>query len=77
MVYIPTGYSAYLDLQQLGFETTKIWWYNPRNGESTFLEETSTKEIRNFTPPSNGRGNDWILVLDNAKMDFPPPGTFK
>ncbi|MBE0653948.1 MAG: glycoside hydrolase family 140 protein [Bacteroidales bacterium] len=77
MVYIPTGLSAYLDLQNLDFETTKIWWYNPRNGEYTFVEETAAKGIKDFSTPSKGRGNDWILVLDNAEMDFSPPGSLK
>lgn len=27
-----------------------------------------------FTPPTCGKGNDWVLVLDDARMKYPPPG---
>jgi hypothetical protein len=30
--------------------------------------------IQNFTPPSSGRGCDWVLVLDDAAKGYPPPG---
>jgi len=29
---------------------------------------------REFTPPSSGPGNDWVLVLDDVDKNFPPPG---
>ena len=29
---------------------------------------------REFTPPIHGKGNDWVLVLDDAAQGFPPPG---
>ena len=28
------------------------------------------KGTRKFTPPSGGRGNDWILILDDAARGF-------
>ncbi|SPE59748.1 hypothetical protein SBV1_3480009 [Verrucomicrobia bacterium] len=28
-----------------------------------------------FTPPDVGELLDWVLVLDDAGMKFPPPGT--
>ncbi|MCL1821295.1 MAG: hypothetical protein FWG22_00560 [Prolixibacteraceae bacterium] len=55
-------------------EQVKVWWYNPRNGEVTEIGVFPTKGMRKFDPPSGGRGNDWILVLNNAKAYFPPPG---
>jgi hypothetical protein len=30
--------------------------------------------IQVFTPPSSGRGCDWVLVLDDASKGYPPPG---
>jgi hypothetical protein len=28
-----------------------------------------------FTPSSNGRGNDWVLVVDDEARKFPVPGS--
>jgi hypothetical protein len=32
-----------------------------------------TKGFQTYTPPTNGRGNDWILIIENAEMNFPLP----
>jgi hypothetical protein len=66
----------------------KAWWYNPRNGAATLIGEFPRTEAgdresdvhrgdisREFTPPSSGPGNDWVLVLDDAAKNFPAPGT--
>jgi hypothetical protein len=29
--------------------------------------------VQFFTPPSSGRGCDWVLVLDDTSRGFPPP----
>jgi len=31
--------------------------------------------IQTFVPPTSGRDNDWILVLDDANAGFPVAGT--
>lgn len=74
MVYIPTGWNAEINLLRCGWVRAKAWWYNPRNGEVTEIGTFQGRDIRTFTPPTKGRGNDWVLVLDNAKTNFPPPG---
>ena len=30
--------------------------------------------FHDFTPPSSGPDNDWVLVLDDASKNFPAPG---
>jgi len=36
----------------------------------------SKKETARFVPPGTpGRGNDWVLVIDDAARGFPAPGT--
>ena len=43
----------------------KAGWHDPRNG--SFLpthQAVSDREESSFTPPSSGRGNDWVLVID-------------
>ena len=71
----------------LSGKSYKAWWYDPRNGAATLIGEFPRTEAgdresdvhrgdisREFTPPSSGSGNDWVLVLDDAAKHFPPPG---
>ena len=75
MVYIPTGYGASLDLNLCGWPKAKGWWYNCKTGEATEIGEMETNQVKTFTTKSGGRGNDWILVLDNSDKGFAAPGT--
>jgi hypothetical protein len=61
--------------EKLSGKTINAYWYDPRLGTSTFIGEFPKKDSRTFTPPSSGRGNDWVLVLDDASRNFPAPGT--
>jgi len=60
--------------EKLSGSVIRAWWYDPRLGTSIPIEEFSKTESRTFTPPSSGRGNDWVLVLDDAARNFPSPG---
>jgi hypothetical protein len=73
-VYFPTGWSAEIILDKLGAKSVTAYWYDPRKGESKLIDTISGTGTRKFTPPSNGRGNDWILVLDDLSKGFKAPG---
>lgn len=49
-------------------------WFDPRYGVSFTIHRSGNEGIQTFSPPSQGRGADWILVLDDANAGFPPPG---
>mgnify|MGYP000956215604 CR=1 FL=1 len=72
-VYFPTGWSAEIDLRKLGMQAIHAYWYNPRNGETTLIETIEVMRPWKFTPSSTGRGNDWILILDDASRGFDFP----
>jgi hypothetical protein len=55
----------------------KASWFNPRNGETTAIGEFANTGEREFTPPTSGENNDWVLVLDDVTQHFPKPGTDK
>jgi hypothetical protein len=74
MVYTAQGRKFTVRLGKLSGEQVKGWWYNPRSGAAQALEVFDNKGEREFTPPSEGFGGDWVLVLDDASKNFPAPG---
>ncbi len=78
LVYIPTGKPVSIETSRLegGMQKIRAWWYNPRNGQSTLIGEfKNTGGILSFDPPGEtARGNDWVLVLDDAFLTFSIPG---
>jgi len=52
-----------------------VSWYDPRYGAGFVLHTGDNAAIQSFVPPSTGRGQDWVLVLDHADAGFPVPGT--
>lgn len=74
MVYIPTGKGAKLDLSLCGWPVANAWWYNCQTGQASHLSKVKTDQMTYFEPKTRGRGNDWVLVLDNASRSFGPPG---
>lgn len=75
-IYTPTGLDPQIDLSALTFSTVKPWWYNPRTGEVVEMDAIEATGIKEFSSPSEGRGNDWILILDNASRNFSRPGKY-
>ncbi len=73
-VYFPTGWPATINIERLKAKTITAFWFDPRSGEAKQIESLSGKGSHKFTPPSTGRGNDWILVLDDASKKFKAPG---
>ena len=76
MVYVPTGRDVTVDLAKISGSKVRAWWFDPRTGTAT---EAGTHESNRgatpFNPPGEpGRGNDWVLMLDDATKGFPPPG---
>ncbi len=74
MVYIPTGLEAQLDLGRCGWPKATAWWYNCQTGKIEKIGLIHTNQTKSFSTPTSGRGNDWVLVLDNASVGFKAPG---
>ena len=50
------------------------YWFNPRHGASTEIGAYPCSGTREFSPPSEGVDQDWVLVLDDTAHRFPIPG---
>lgn len=73
-VYFPTGWAAEILLDKINARNINVYWFDPRKGEAKFVETIPGTGTRKFTPPSGGRGNDWVLVLDDSSKNFKTPG---
>ncbi len=76
MVYSPAGRPFKVRMDRIG-GPVKAWWYNPRNGEAKAIGEFPNSGEREFVPPDKGEQLDWVLVLDQASKNYPPPGKIK
>ena len=77
MVYAPVGRNFSVRMDKITGPKVKAWWFNPRDGSATAIGEFPNSGEREFTPPDKGEMIDWVLVLDDAAENFPPPGTRK
>jgi hypothetical protein len=65
-VYAASGQPFTVKMEKLA-GTVRAAWYDPRTGTSeTFGEYPGGEGAKEqeFTPPSSGKGNDWVLTLD-------------
>jgi hypothetical protein len=74
IIYSPRGESFTLDKSVIKAERQNQYWYDPRYGASYLIKEHDSWGIQTFTPPTSGRGNDWVLVLMDAAARFSLPG---
>jgi hypothetical protein len=74
IVYSPRGESFTIDKSGIDARYIKAIWFDPRYGISYHLHTGDTKGIQTYTPPTSGRGQDWILIIENADLDLPMPG---
>jgi hypothetical protein len=75
MVYAPVGRRFTVRMNAIGGGKVKAWWFDPRTGRATDAGAFSNTGDREFTPPDPGELLDWVLVLDDASRNYPPPGT--
>jgi hypothetical protein len=74
LIYTPRGESFTLDKSVIKGERLRETWYDPRYGVSYPIKEQDTWGIQTYTPPTSGRGNDWVLVLTKVEAGFVLPG---
>jgi hypothetical protein len=63
-----------LDLSLCGWRAANGWWYDCKRGDATHVGKIDADGIKYLEPKTRGRGNDWVLVLDNAAKSYGPPG---
>jgi hypothetical protein len=74
MIYAPVGRKFSVHMDKIAGPQVRAWWFNPRDGSARQIGVFENKGEREFTPPNYGETIDWILALDDASRNFPPPG---
>jgi hypothetical protein len=65
-VYSAQGRRFTVNMGKISGERVAASWYNPRSGARSPLGTFENRGTREFVPPSEGFGSDWVLVLDDA-----------
>lgn len=82
-IYVPTGNDIEVKAGIITGKSIRAFWYDPRTGTSIPIGTYENKNSLTFKVPAmpgkvswlrSGRGCDWVLVLDDASMNYPPPG---
>ncbi len=76
LIYSPYGQKFTVDKSVIKAPRTREIWFDPRYGIATPLLDPDTAGIQTYTPPTSGRGNDWILIIEDASLKLPLPGYF-
>ena len=76
-VYSTQGKKFTLQTGKISGTTIQTYWLNPRNGEIKTGEKFPKKSQQEFTPPSSGYGNDWVLIVDDASKGYEIPSVKK
>mgnify|MGYP001207954948 CR=1 FL=1 len=73
--YTPYGKPVRVWLGRLQGGEARAYWFDPRTGEAEAIGTYPAQGARTFDPPGGeGRGRDWVLVVDDAAQNFGIPG---
>ena len=74
LVYSPRGQRFTIDKEVIQASRVQEMWYDPRYGSVYPVHTSDNAGFQTFTPPTSGRGNDWMLILEDANAGMPLPG---
>lgn len=74
MVYAPVGRRFAVRMDVIRGREVRAWWFNPRDGSAREAGTFAPAGGKYFLSPDPGEELDWVLVLDDASRNYPPPG---
>lgn len=74
MIYIPVGKEIMVNTSFIPSKKINAWWFNPKTGKANAAGSFINKKAMRFVTPTLGKGNDWVLVIDDPEYKFPVPG---
>lgn len=75
LFYFPTGKTVTTDLSKLIGKHLVTYWYDPRTGAAFPGPEIEDSRKITIVPPTTGKGQDWVWVVDDAAQAYAKPGS--
>lgn len=73
-IYSPRGEPFTVDRAIIkGARVKEIWW-DPRYGVAHHVHSSDNQALQTYVPPTSGRGQDWLLILEDEAAGFALPG---
>jgi len=72
-VYSAQGNKFLVNTSKISGKEINAFWYNPRDGKTTEIGTFPKKAQQEFTAPTSGYGQDWVLIIDDASKKYSPP----
>lgn len=67
-IYTYTGRNITVNMGKISGAQVKASWFSPRDGNVEVIGFFDNSGVREFDPPGEAQdGNDWVLILDEAK----------
>lgn len=70
LVYSTTGKIFTVSMGKISGAKIKGYWYDPKNGNKVAIAEIDNAGTKQFTPPTNGYGQDWVLAMHDASKNY-------
>lgn len=71
IVYSPFGEPFTIEKSRLPAKRLREIWYDPRYGVAHLVHRTDNQGFQTYTPPTRGRGQDWVLILEDDSAKLP------
>ncbi|MFC1551415.1 glycoside hydrolase family 140 protein [Candidatus Latescibacterota bacterium] len=72
-IYSPRGEKFTIDKSMIRAEKYNEIWFDTRYGVSYVIHSPDTAGIQTYTPPTSGRGCDWIFILEDKNKNYTLP----
>ncbi len=69
-VYTAAGKPFTVNPRKISGKTVTATWFDPRSGKTKPAGMFENQQPKQFTPPTQGYGQDWVLVLDDAAKNY-------
>ncbi|WP_338871090.1 glycoside hydrolase family 140 protein [Spirosoma sp. SC4-14] len=70
-IYSAVGKPFTVHPGKISGKTISATWFDPRTGKTQSAGTFNNQQPKQFTPPTKGYGNDWVLILDDAAKNYP------
>jgi len=74
MIYTPLHRRVRADTSCIGSDRLNVWWYDVREGRAIRQAQGLANEGQLAVDTPDEPGYDWVLVVEDAARDYPPPG---